>query len=92
MVICFSRKLEERETLAARVRFLEHCLAERDEEIKVLTRNNALIEKNSKYRLAQEHKKLKDVESKHNIMASDSVRGVNIVEVFTLIDSIKKTN
>lgn len=79
-----NRKLEERETLAGKVRYLEMRLAEKDEEIKLLTRKNALESKNFKSQLANEQQKIKDISHKQEKAAGgDSGRksAGNIVEV-----------
>lgn len=78
-----SRKLEEREALADRVRYLETRLAEKDEEIKLLARKNSLMEKNLKSQLALEHQKRKEIGHKYEISLSESGKSssANIVEV-----------
>lgn len=78
-----SRKLEEREALTAKVRYMEIRLAEKDEEIKLLARKNSLMEKNLKSQLALEQQKLKEIGNKYEISLSESGKSssANIVEV-----------
>lgn len=56
----FLRNLEERETLTTKLNSLEKILIEKDEEIKLLTRKNAIEAKNFKTQLANERKKSKE--------------------------------
>lgn len=53
--------MEEREALTLKLHALEREFAEKDEEIKVLTRRNHLEAKNFKAQLANEKKKNKDL-------------------------------
>lgn len=52
--------MEQRETLSGKVHYLELRLAEKDEEIKILTRKNMLETKNYKTQLINEQKKCKE--------------------------------
>lgn len=60
------RHLEERETLTSKLQSMEKILSEKDEEIKMLTRKNAIEAKNYKTHLANERKKYKELCQKHN--------------------------
>lgn len=80
------RKLEERETLANRVQYLEARIAEKDEEIKLLSRKNALMEKNLKSQLALEQQKLKEIGQKYEMTLVETGKSyTNVVEVPILL-------
>lgn len=62
----YSRHLEEREVLKAKLESMERKLEERDNDIRQLNRRNYLETKNFKTQLATERKKYKELCQKQN--------------------------
>lgn len=72
--------------LSGKLHYLELRLAEKDDEIKMLTRKNVLETKNLKAQILKEHKKCKDLQMQLEKFNSSSTidSGYDTVKVRTL--------
>ena len=69
-----SRNLEERESLAGRLKHIETRLIEKEEEINMLQRKNRLEAKNMKAQLVKEQSKYRELCEKFEKFVTDSSR------------------